>query len=107
MGKAVVAAAFVILLGTFGELLNEALFEEPLDRCIQAAWAEAQSASGALGDIFHNGVAVAIPVGQRNQDVERVFVEGQERIRLRVFRRHAETISESAIADNGIVSVVD
>src|SRR5688572_17778013 len=68
--QAIVAAAFVVVLRVraFVRLLDHFLFEEPPNRRIEAARAQAKRAAGAVEDILHHGVAVALAVGKRDED---------------------------------------
>jgi hypothetical protein len=75
---AVIAAADVVMLGigTLFEFINEAGFEKAFDGAIERAGAELNFAGGALGDFLHDGIAVAIAIGQGDEDVEAIGGEG-------------------------------
>src|SRR5579862_4546148 len=89
----VVAAALVVVggIGALFELLDVAFLEQAADAAVESAGAEAHGPAGALVHFLHDGVAVALAVGQGYQDVESVAGEGKG--------PHGETISYFAIAD--------
>src|SRR5439155_3302258 len=69
---AVVAPPGIVLvgMGPVVELLDEAVMEHPLDGAVQRPGAEPQRAAGARGDVLHDGVAVALAVGERDEDMK-------------------------------------
>jgi hypothetical protein len=91
-GEAVVAAALVVVF-RIGALF-ETLFEEAFDGAVERAGAEPNLAAGAFGDFLHDGIAVAVAVGERDENVESVTGKKE--------RAHGETISGFAIADKGV-----
>src|SRR5437868_11903407 len=52
------------------ELLDQPVVEHALEGAVERAGAEAQRAVGARGDVPHDRVAVAVAVGERDEDVE-------------------------------------
>src|SRR5438067_4195485 len=52
------------------ELLDQPVVEHALEGAVERAGAEAQRAVGARGDLLHDRVAVAVAVGERDEDVE-------------------------------------
>src|SRR5690242_10955036 len=77
--EAIVTAPLVVVLRrrTLPYFADQALLEQSLDRPIQRARAEFQRAAGPLGDVLHDRVAVAVPVSQRDEDVERGWLKGK------------------------------
>jgi hypothetical protein len=98
--EAIIATAFVVVAaGAFVELFDQAVFQHSMDRTIERAGAEADSAFGPRCDVLHDGVAVAVMIRERYQDVESVFVERKEI--LGVVFRHTVTIPFSGIPKSG------
>jgi len=60
---------------TLGELFDQSLLQQTPDRGVERAGAEPHRARRARGDLLHDRVAVALPVGERNEDVEGVARE--------------------------------
>src|SRR5262249_21284383 len=88
-GQPIVAPAFVGAGGggAVCQFFDKALFEHAADGAVQRSGAELYLAARASGDILHNRVAMAVAVGQRDEDVEDGAGKRQQRIGLRV--RHA------------------
>src|SRR5271169_5813754 len=95
-GETVIAAALVVVLGigTLFQFFDQALFQEALDCAVQRAGAEANLSAGSLADLLHDGIAVAIAIGERHENVE--SVPGKKK------GSHGTTISSFAIADKGV-----
>jgi hypothetical protein len=96
-GEAVVAAALVVVLGVGAlfEFFDEILFEEAFDGAVEGAGTEADFAGGAFGDFLHDGIAVAVAVGESYENVK--GVSGEEE------GSHGWTISGFAIAGKGVL----
>ena len=73
-GETVVTAAFVVVgrVWPLLQFLDVAFFEESLDGAVKGAGAQAHFAAGALADLLHDGISVAVAIGQRHQDVKGV-----------------------------------
>jgi hypothetical protein len=84
----------VLGVGALFEFFDEILFEEALDGAVERAGAEADFAGGAFGDFLHDGIAVAVAVGEGNENVKSVAREKEG--------SHGETISGFAIAGKGV-----
>jgi len=95
-GKTVIAAAFVVVLriGTLFQFFDEALFEEAFDGAIQSAGAEANLSARSITDFLHDGIAVAVAIGERHENVE--SIPGKKK------GSHGQTIAGFAIADKGV-----
>ena len=78
--QAVVTAPLVVLvrIRPLGQLFDQPLVQQSLDRRVEAARAEAQRAARALGDVEQDGVSVPIAVGQGDEDVKRVAMQREE-----------------------------
>ncbi len=78
--ESIVAAPLIVLLWIrpLRQFLDQAVFEQPANCCVKTARAEPQRTIGALEDILHHRVAVPVPIGKRDEDVERVAVKRQE-----------------------------
>ena len=72
--QAIVAATLVIVsgVGSFAQFLDELGFEQPLDHRIKGAGTQADTSVCAFSDILQDGVAMAIAIGQRDEDIEGV-----------------------------------
>ena len=72
--QAIVAAPFVVMfgIGPLLQFLDQALFQEALDRAVKGAGAQPDLAIGPFGDVLQDGVAVPVGFGQGHQDVKRV-----------------------------------
>src|SRR5580692_1260475 len=95
-GEAVVASAFVVVLGigTFLKFFDEALFEEALDGAVKRAGTEANFTASPLADFLHYGIAVAVTISEGYENMK--SVPGKKK------GSHAATVSEFAIADKGV-----
>lgn len=95
-GEAVVAAAFVVVfgIGALFEFFDEVLFEEALDSTVEGAGAKADLAGGTFSDFLHDGIAVAVAIGEGDENVKGVTGKKE--------RAHRQTISEFAIAGKGV-----
>src|SRR5580658_888157 len=73
-GEAIVAAALVVVFGVWAlfQFFDEALFEESFNGAVERARAETNLAARAFGDFLHDGIAVAVAVGERDENVESV-----------------------------------
>jgi hypothetical protein len=63
-------------------LTDEAERDEPGNRGVERASAETHVAAGALRDVLNHAVAMAVAVGQREQDMELMGRERQEANRV-------------------------
>src|ERR1700730_3009921 len=70
---AVVAAPHVVFvrIGPLVELLYQSVVQQALDRAVERARADAQLPVRARGHVLHDGVAVALAVGDGDENVER------------------------------------
>ena len=75
--QTVITATFVVVhrVGTFLEFLDQALFQQPPDGAVEGARAEPDLPAGTSADVLQDGVPMAVPVGQRDQDLERIFAK--------------------------------
>jgi hypothetical protein len=102
-GDAVVAAAFVVEFGE-GSLAGfdeEALFEHALNGTVEGAGAEFERPPGTGGDVLDDGVAVAVLIGDGEQNVEGGVGEGEQGRRVYI---HTSIICMVDILSMGIVS---
>src|SRR4030095_4808571 len=85
-GEPIVATPFVAAgrIGAFAELLDHPLLEHPANRTVQRAGAQLHLALGPGGDVLHDRVAVAIAIGERDQDVEHGRGQREQRCGVRV-----------------------
>ena len=74
LGQAVVAPPLIVIVGVrpLGQLFDQPFVEQPLDRRIERAGAEADGAAGPLVHVLHDRVAVPLAVGEGHEDVEGV-----------------------------------
>src|SRR6266540_1498638 len=72
---------------------EKALLEHALDRAIQRAGAELQFSAGTRFDVLDNRVAVAVLVGQREQDVKRRGRQREQTVDLFLDFVHDRTIA--------------
>ena len=75
--QAVVAPPLVIMfrIGPFGELFDQAVVEEPANRRVQTARAEAKRPVGSLEHVSHHRIPVAILIREGNENLESVSME--------------------------------
>ena len=70
-GDAVITTPFVVSWpGAIVDLDNPALFKHSLNRAVERSRAHLQLAAGARRNFLHDGVAVAVLIGKRNQNVK-------------------------------------
>jgi hypothetical protein len=62
----------VLWVGTLLELFDKTLLEEAFDGAVKRAGAQADFAAGALRNLLQDGIAVAVAVSERYEDVEGV-----------------------------------
>jgi hypothetical protein len=62
-GESVVAPAFVILRGTFGELFYQTGYEQAMDGTVESAGSDGADVAGAFFDVPKNGISVAVAIG--------------------------------------------
>jgi hypothetical protein len=62
-GETVVASAFVILRGTFGEFFDQTGYEQAMDGTVESAGSDGAYVAGAFLDVSKDGVSVAVAVG--------------------------------------------
>ena len=67
----------------FVRFFDEPRAQHPLDRSVQRARPHARGALGEALDLLHDGVAVSILIGERQQDVRDRRGQGQEVSRTR------------------------
>jgi hypothetical protein len=53
-----------------GKFFDQALLQHAADGTVKRAGTECDLAIGTRGDVLHDGVAVAVAIGERDQDVE-------------------------------------
>ena len=77
---AVIAAAFVVEFGRRPLLRfhHQPLFQHALDGAVQRPGAQFEFAAGARGHVLNDGVAVAVLLGHRHQNVKRGGRERQK-----------------------------
>ena len=63
-----------------GQLLDQPLFEQPPNRGVKAAGAEAEGSARALDDVLHYRVAVSVTIGKRDEDVEGIPMQWEKRL---------------------------
>ena len=59
-------------------LLDEVGFNQPLDRAVERGRPEANLAGGAVEHVLHNAVAVLLPAGEGEHDVEPLRFEREK-----------------------------
>ena len=65
-------------VGALAELLDQAVLEHAADGAVERAGAEFQRAVGAIGDVLHDRVAVAIAIDESEQNVKGGRLQRQE-----------------------------
>jgi hypothetical protein len=67
-------------VGTFGQFFDQALLEHAADGTVKSSGAQLDLALGPGCDILHDGVAMTVAIGERDQDMEDGRWERQERV---------------------------
>src|SRR5262249_27460598 len=90
----VVAPSFVVFLRRrpFPRFEDQTLLQHPLNRSVQGAGAQTQLAAGAVGDVLDDSVAVAVLVGERDENVKHRRLKRQKRPGFAVEVAHTGTI---------------
>ena len=68
--QVVVATPLVFLAGRSSGIRDQPQLDQPGDSCVERAGSRPERAVGPLRDVLDQRVAVSIPVGQGEQDVE-------------------------------------
>src|SRR5688572_1510821 len=78
----IVAAPLVIVFGRrpAARFFDQSLLEHAVDGSIESAGAQADGAAAAKTDVLNDGVAVAVAISERQQDVKGGRLQGKQRV---------------------------
>lgn len=97
-GEPVVPATLIILRnGAVRQLLSESLLDESLQRPVQGRGSHANDAVRGALDSLHDGVAVALAIGERHEHVELRLGQREEGQRIGVSHAGSSIISRCSV----------
>jgi hypothetical protein len=93
-------------IGSLAQLFDKLRFKQPLDHRIEGAGTQADASVRPFSDVLEDGVAMAISIGQRDEDIKGIPRQRQETVRFGTFTADSSpgpSLPIFAIAINGIV----